>query len=89
MASEGLVDVVGMAIQKESLQHEFLVRDALARAALKAIEEAGYVVAPKEPTEDMREAAIADRMTHPDGVPPGSAMASMYRAMIAAAQRDT
>lgn len=69
------------------LDDRLRVRDDMSRAltaADAAMEAAGWVRVPVEPTEAMREAAKDARSRQPAGTTPGISMADAYRAMIAA-----
>lgn len=57
----------------------------IAQAALTAIAEAGMVIVPREPTQDMVSAGIIERHEQPTPEAWSLATSNIYRAMIAAA----
>jgi hypothetical protein len=80
-----LVEVVAQAID-EAFDDIGLWRvEAVARAALAAIDAAGYAVVPKEPSEAMRIAAINTGLPM-RGEPP--LYEKLWRAMLAAASEN-
>lgn len=91
----------GTTTFKETISHrQWERRSGDARAALRAIEEAGYVVVPKEPSEGMLLAAfkqavanLQDHMgnTHcrTDEERSAHSVTPIYRAMIAAALTES
>jgi hypothetical protein len=77
-----IIETIGLAISGSGVTSPASRRKA--RAAIAAIEAAGYVIAPKEPTPEMVEAAIS-RPFGTDRDDGESMYADIYSAMIAIA----
>lgn len=94
MTRDEMIEVMARAIDAEIDTSELLLTDPMtlrklkasrvSARALSALEAAGYVVVPKEPTDEMIEAGCAA----PDDDDYASAMAKAYSAMTAAAQQE-
>ena len=98
MSEMSLVDAISRAMFQADAPEDYAAYDAgltskhseyddLAKAALAAIEEQGYVVVPKEPTGEMKEAGSLQEIgMGPKPVftsPPGCSL--IYKAMLSAA----
>ncbi len=84
---EKIVEIMAIAIAWFFDEND--TPDDAAKAALKALEEAGYVIVPKEPTDEMVSAGQKpNRTIHDHSYLTAHSVETRYKAMIQAAQGE-